>query len=142
MFVSAAISRKGVPRWILRSLKVGLFELFACPQLLAELNDVLLRDKFRRYIARSAALVYVSMIHERATIVPLEEVLSVTRDPDDDYLVALAQQTRADYLVSGDGDLLDLEEIGLPQIVSPREFLEILESSLPPVPKEYRRRIR
>lgn len=137
--MSAAISRKGIPRWVLRSLRAGLFELFACPLLLSELNEVLLRQKFRRYLSRSAALLYVSMIHERATILPLEEVVAVTRDPDDDYLVALAQQTRADYLVSGDGDLLDLEGNEPPRIVSPREFLEILEDSLPPEPEEYRR---
>ena len=141
MFVSAAISRRGVPRWILRSLEVGLFESFACPQLLSELNDVLLRDKFRRYLTKAEVNQYVSIIQERATLVPLEEVLSVSRDPDDDYLVALAQKAQADYLVSGDADLLDLEGNDLPRIVSPREFLELLESSLALDPEEYRRPI-
>jgi predicted nucleic acid-binding protein len=51
----------------------------------------------------------------------------VTRDPKDDAVVACAQEGEADYIVSGDQDLLVLEEYGDVQIVSPREFLEILE---------------
>lgn len=51
----------------------------------------------------------------------------VSRDPRDDYLVALARATSAHVLVSGDDDLLDLDLPDL-KIVSPREFLDLLPS--------------
>ena len=59
---------------------------------------------------------------------PLElELPSYVRDPDDDYLVAYGLVYEANYLVSGDPDLLVLEQVGEMHIVSPRSFLEILE---------------
>lgn len=51
----------------------------------------------------------------------------VVRDPKDDYLLAYARAGNADYLVSGDRDLLALaESIDAPRIVSPAEFLTLL----------------
>lgn len=48
------------------------------------------------------------------------DVPAITRDPKDDYLVALALRERVDALVSGDRDLLDAG-LGAPPIWSPRE---------------------
>lgn len=49
---------------------------------------------------------------------------SVTRDPKDDYLLAYALVGQADYLVSGDQDLLVLRQVGKCQILSPRVFAD------------------
>ena len=140
MFVSAAITRKGVPRWILRCLQAGLFELIVCPQLLSELNDVLLRGKFRRYLSEDEAKAYVVLVAEKATFAQPEEVVPVSQDPDDDYLVALTLGSRAHFLVSGDPHLLDLKQAGSSPIVSPRLFLELLDYGL--LLEEYRRPVR
>jgi len=48
----------------------------------------------------------------------------VTRDPKDDHLVACAKEGQADYIVSGDQDLMVLGKYEGIQIVSPREFVE------------------
>lgn len=53
---------------------------------------------------------------------------SATRDPGDDYLIAHAVLEQVDYIVSGDKDLLVLGEVAGVQIVSPAEFVAILES--------------
>lgn len=52
-----------------------------------------------------------------------DDIPTVTRDPDDDYLVALARKSDADVLVTGDRDLLDLEQIDV-EVLAPREFVE------------------
>lgn len=49
---------------------------------------------------------------------------AVTRDPKDDYLLAYALVGQADYLVSGDQDLLELRRAGKCQIVTPRAFAD------------------
>ena len=54
----------------------------------------------------------------------------ICRDPKDNYLFAHAVLEDADYLVSGDGDLLALRDVSPVKIVSPAEFLRIL-SDLP-----------
>ena len=51
----------------------------------------------------------------------------VTRDREDDYLIAYALVGRADYLVSGDKDLLVLDPLGDLRIVDPAAFLQVIE---------------
>jgi len=53
---------------------------------------------------------------------------ALTRDPKDDYLLAYALVGQADYLVTGDQDMLELRQLGKCQIVTPRTFVDdILE---------------
>ena len=51
---------------------------------------------------------------------------AVVRDPKDDYLLAYAAVARADYLVTGDRDLLVLEEVEGVRILTPKEFMGVL----------------
>ena len=53
----------------------------------------------------------------------------VTRDPKDDSVVACAKEGEADYIVSGDRDLLVLGEYEGIQVITPRHFVEVLASS-------------
>lgn len=54
---------------------------------------------------------------------------ALTRDPDDDYLLAYALRDRADFLVSGDLDLLDLADAyALPRIVDAGAFVRALRA--------------
>lgn len=55
---------------------------------------------------------------------------SLTRDPDDYYLVALAREHAADVIVSGDKDLLDWEEQH-PPVVTPATFEHMLTPERP-----------
>lgn len=50
----------------------------------------------------------------------------VTRDPKDDAVVACAKEGQADYIVSGDQDLLVLDSYEGIQIVTPQQFVDIL----------------
>lgn len=54
------------------------------------------------------------------------EIPAVSRDPKDDYLLAYAVVGQADYLVTGDKDLLDLRQVGEVTILSPAEFIQLL----------------
>jgi predicted nucleic acid-binding protein len=51
---------------------------------------------------------------------------AVTRDPGDDYLVALAQAANVDHLVSGDKDLTSLAATVSPPVLSTAAFLDLL----------------
>ena len=93
----------------------GRVEMIVSPQLLAELKDVLSRDKFRRYLSKDEADQFVALIRREAELRrdPLAAP-RVSADPKDDYLVALAQATGADLLVSGDPHLTRLEHFRPP----------------------------
>lgn len=116
----------------------GDFDLVVSPRLLYELQTVLAREKFRRYLTHEEATEYVSWLHHEAEV--LEEsaesfVVGATPDPDDDYLIGLAARRGVSYLVSGDRHLLGLpdrvvknaEGGVLARVLTPREFLEELE---------------
>jgi putative PIN family toxin of toxin-antitoxin system len=59
----------------------------------------------------------------------LPEVRAVTRDPSDDQVIACALAAQADYLVTGDDDMLVLTEYRSIRIVTPRQFLDLLGAS-------------
>ena len=98
-------------------------ELFVSARLLEELDEVLCRDKFRRYVSLTTARKYVRRIRGDAVVVADPEGPPPLRsaDPKDDYLIALAHSQNA-ILVSGDKHLLDLSGGGAP-ILLPADFL-------------------
>jgi uncharacterized protein len=123
VFVSALTTPSGSPGLLLREIRGGQMELFVSPRLLAELDQVLRRDKFRRYVSLAAARKYVRLVRNDATVASDPQVLPPLRsaDPKDDYLIALAHSQNA-ILVSGDKHLLDLSGGGAP-ILSPVDLL-------------------
>jgi putative PIN family toxin of toxin-antitoxin system len=100
--------------------------MIVCPALLAELEEVLLRPKFRRYLTMEQAHIYVTLAGKVGEHHP-DPIMSpgLTPDPDDDYLVAVALAANADYLVSGDPHLTTLSGLPVP-VLNPRTFLELL----------------
>ena len=52
----------------------------------------------------------------------------ICRDPDDDNILALATDNHADYIITGDKDLLVLEEFDLIPIIDPRKFWSIIKN--------------
>lgn len=126
VLISALISPQGASAEILDAWVKERFELVVSEKLLAELDDVLARPKFRRWITKSDGLEFVAGLARSATVVvdpPAPPRLSP--DPDDDYLIELAQTAGADYLVSGDRHLTELVDPS-PPILTPRDFLDAL----------------
>lgn len=130
VLVSAAIG-SGPPHRILELWRVGSsFDLIACPRLLGEVSTVLLdRPRTSRLISNSAATALLDLLAADAIIVPDPVAPKrLTRDPDDDYLVSMARDQRADVIVSGDRDLLEWDEQE-PPVVTPAEFEALLANT-------------
>lgn len=122
VLVSALISPSGAPAKLLDEIRAGAYELVVSPHLLEELELVLLREKFRRYVDVDTVRDFVGLLRRDAvqaedpqTPPPLR-----SKDPDDDYLIGLASSQNA-ILVSGDADLLDL--VGGAPILAPADLL-------------------
>jgi putative PIN family toxin of toxin-antitoxin system len=122
VLVSALITPTGRPAKLLLAARAGSFELIISPQLLDELQAVLRREKFRRYVDLDDVTAYLDLLRRDAQLVADPETPPPIRctDPDDDYLIALAHSQNA-ALVSGDSDLLELAA-KIP-VFSPAEFL-------------------
>ena len=92
---------------------------------LEELRDVLYREKFDKYITDAERTRFLSQLLEKSTVIPITESITVCRDPDDDKFLELAVSGNADYLVSGDNDLLALHPFRAIPILRPAESLEV-----------------
>jgi putative PIN family toxin of toxin-antitoxin system len=128
VLIAAFLSPRGAPAALLRQWIEGLFDLIVSRTLLAELERVLLRPKFRAYATEAEARIFIAVLARRAVMVAdPTDVERVTPDPGDDFLVALARAARASVLVSGDRHLTRLTID--PPVITPRAFLDELERS-------------
>jgi len=109
VIVSALLSRQGTPERLLRSWLSGAFDLVVSDKLLAELERALAYPKLGERIEREEAAELVDLLrrHGEMATDPADPPVICSADPDDDYLIALAENARA-ILVSGDRHLLDL----------------------------------
>ena len=104
------------------------FVLVTAPELLAELNRVLGFSKLQRYYTEEERKHSVALVMALGDVAELPEVLPrISRDPDDDQVIACAVAGEADVIVSGDEDLLALERVGDIPILTVAQFLELLE---------------
>jgi uncharacterized protein len=131
VLVSALISPGGPSARLLLELRAGAFELVVSPMLLAELGEVLRRQKFRRYVSEAEVDSYVELIRRESQVHddPMPGLGPLSADPDDEYLIDLARDVAADLLVSGDAHLLDLRE--LVPVMTPAQFLVTLTMADP-----------
>lgn len=125
VLISALLSPDGAPARVVEAWQQGRFEVLVSALLIAEVERALAYPKLQRRIPADLAERTVEWLRTSTTIVldPDEPPRVRSRDPGDDYLLALAQ-SRAAALVSGDRDLLDMEDQSA--ILSPSEFLILL----------------
>ena len=117
--VVSALLWKGAPHVLLTTARERPdITLFSSPKLLAELADVLSRVKLASAV-RQSGRVAEALMHRYLGIVrvvlPDSVPAVVLADPDDDHVLACALLARADFIVSGDNDLLALDSYqGIP----------------------------
>jgi putative PIN family toxin of toxin-antitoxin system len=125
VLIAALLSRKGAPAAILARWRAGIIELVVSESLLVELARALAYPRIRERVTEAESASFIALLREASVMVEDKPGTHRSADPDDDYLLGLAQSSRA-VLVSGDRHLLQLAE-RLP-IQSPRTFLDTLDA--------------
>jgi len=127
IFVSAAISL-GPSHRIVQAAFVGdRVRALLCPALITEVENVLARPRLQTRISNAEVRVFLDDLTMLLDFVPDPlDVPAVTRDPKDDYLVALAGAHGADWIVTGDKDLLEWEAQS-PPAITPADFELLIE---------------
>jgi uncharacterized protein len=90
-----------------------------------ELQKVMNRPKFDKYVDREIRSEFIAQLTQQSELVEINEPVIACRDSKDDKFLELAINGNADYLISGDRDLLVLHPFrGIP-IITPAAFLEL-----------------
>ena len=116
----------GTTRAVLDELFLSQFRLVTSNILLTELTSVLRRPQWRRILVSTAYGHFLALVKDDAAVVSPTQTVTVCRDPEDNALLECAWAGRADYLVTGDPDLLTLDPFHGTRIVRPTEFLRLL----------------
>lgn len=93
-------------------------------ELLDEFLEVARRPKFRRFISPADIEEILGTIDEYADFVKVQTKIEVCRDTKDNFLLSLSVDGKADFLLTGDKDLLDMTKFGETAIVTISDFLQ------------------
>lgn len=131
VLVSGLMGGDGPPQQILDAWLHKRFTLVTSPYLVAELTHVLSYPKIADRIELGEAEIdaILAALLSQAEVVPGNlELRGVTRDAKDDAVVACAVEASADYIVSGDQDLLVLGVYEGVRVITPAQFLALLST--------------
>jgi uncharacterized protein len=130
VLISAAIRPRGTPGLIISALiDREAFELVLSPSILREVEAAMKLPKIRKYLrdANEAVLWLADLAALADLASDTGRAKGVCRDPDDDAVLSAAVEGRAQTIVTGDDDLLALEEYEAIAIVTPRAFLDLIK---------------
>ena len=122
VIVSAVLLPRSVPRQTADlAFARGIVPVSA--DTIGELDEVLRRSKFNRYLREEERLLFLAAFIRDAKVVDVTERLTECRDPKDDKFLELAVSGNATCIVSGDDDLLVLNPFRGVAILTPQEFI-------------------
>ena len=94
-------------------------------ELLHEFITVVSRPKFKKYFSQEEIIEILDIIDQQAIFVEVTSEIKKCRDEKDNFLLSLAVDGNADFLITGDQDLLELKEIEKTQIVTLSQYFEV-----------------
>jgi predicted nucleic acid-binding protein len=82
----------------------------------------------RKYFPQEKVQDFINLLRIISSQHSIKVIEPVCRDRKDDFLLALSKETKADYLITGDNDLLSIQKFGKTRIVAANEFDKIIKS--------------
>jgi uncharacterized protein len=94
-------------------------------ELITEIQLTITKPKLKKYFGTNALEEMLSAFEPYIDLVEVETVIIVCRDAKDNFLLALAKDGKADYLLTGDKDLLELKKFGKTRITTITNFFNL-----------------
>lgn len=92
-------------------------------ELLHEFITVASRPKFQKYFRKNDIPVLMDSISDSTRMIKIISKVDLCRDKNDNFLLELSKDGNADFLITGDKDLLDLKKFGKTKIVTMTNFI-------------------
>jgi len=127
LFISFLIGKRlaGLKQTLVNSI----IQLIFSEQNIEELQIVTNRPKFKKYFNENDVTDLIDLIHTIGKVIKVTTEPEICRDPKDNFLLALSDKGKADYLVSGDHDLLSIGEYKGTKIITIEELEAVIEKS-------------
>jgi uncharacterized protein len=93
-------------------------------ELITEIQQTIAKPRLKKYFATNALEEMLSTFEPFIDLIEVESIVTVCRDPNDNFLLALAKDGKADYLLTGDKDLLELRKFGKTKIKTITSFID------------------
>lgn len=130
IIVSALLNGRGESARILAAWRRGRFELVTSEEQLEELRRVTRYERVRPLIKPAAAGVLINALRDRSHVLESLPTIDRSSDPGDNFLLAMAEAGKADYLITGDKQGLLAHKLhGSTQIIGASAFAAILGKS-------------
>jgi len=104
-------------------LEMEILEFVSCKQLETEIQDSFKKQRLQKFLSKDVMDTFWISFRQWNKNVNIVSNISICRDPKDDYLLALAKDARADFLITGDKDLLILEKFETTIICTLTDFI-------------------
>jgi putative PIN family toxin of toxin-antitoxin system len=100
--------------------------IVTCSEQIQELADVFRKPKINKYFTPEQIAEFFELLEESSENVVLKTKIDLCRDLKDNYLLSLAIDSNADFLITGDNDLLVLNEIKNTSMISFHDFEKMI----------------
>ena len=100
--------------------------IITCEEQLHELSEVFKKPMLKRYFTKDQVHEFFELLDESSEIFEIKTKINLCMDPKDNYLVSLAIDSKADFLITGDKDLLELNTIKETIVLNYSDFDKIV----------------
>lgn len=125
LLISRALTPSSVTASAVRMI-IDHCHLLVSQATMDEFATVLNRIHSKGFIQQNEALALIHAYKELVEWVPIIEHVKECRDPKDDKFLELAVNGKAEYLITGDQDLLVLHPFKNTKILNPKDFIDLL----------------
>lgn len=125
VFISALLIDTSIPRKVVDEIFHNRYvDLIFSEETFLELSDQLHSKKFRKSISTITAFLFLKKSARISQLAKVREKITDCRDRRDNKFLEVAVSGNANYIITGDKDLLELNPYRSIQIITPRDFLE------------------
>ncbi len=124
VLISAVLNPSGTPNQAVTKA-ITHFQLIQSESTYEELVTRIQKKKFDRYISWEDRADFLAMIHRKSLFLEIEFQVNLCDDQDDNKFLDLARDGNSLYLITGDSDLLILQQYLHTYIVKPAQFLDL-----------------
>lgn len=105
-------------------IKSGRVKLLFSLELIEEFLTVANRTKFKKYFGKDDLGLLLDLFDVYGELVDIRSKVKVCRDPKDNFLLSLAKDAKANFLITGDKDLLTIKKFEQTKIIEFSEFIK------------------